>query len=1697
MIKKIYLLFFIFIFIVSVANAQIMYGNEWIVPTQQYYKLSTAQDGIYGVSYADLNAAGVNMSINPQRFQLWHRGVEQNILIKGELDGIFNNSDSLYFYGKRNDGTLDAKIYQPSILQPHKYYNLYSDTTAYFLTWGTVNSTKRMTTDLSNTVLTPEPFHLTSSLIVYSDDYTTGHEGEEARQTYGENGETWCGYRFDGVSVTKTISLSNVSTSGNFTVEVMVVGRNHSNNRNVTLKVDNLPVENFPGFSQLSTSLISRTYASSVLGASSVDITITPINVAGQIKNDISIAYIKIIYPQSTNMGGATQKIFSPVAAVAPSYFDINWTSSSSPLIFDLTDKNNLRVLNSTLASSSLGVFVPAGVTEFITVESNACLKVPVLKEVNLIPYDTTSSFLILTSKKLWTKATDYATYRASNSGGNHQVLMVDVEKLYNQFSYGEYTPIGIKQFCDYQVLHNEKIENLFIIGKGMDVNYGSREADVFYRKNSSNYINNPILANRIENFVPPYGSPPSDMFYALKFDNTKNKYMPGMAVGRLSAKTENDIQLYLDKVIAHEKLDSNLLWRKHLVHISGGNGVSQQGTFRGYVEGYRAIVENSTFKGKVVRTISKTINSETILDAKIADYVNNGLNMVTFFGHSAYFVTEVDIGKPSSEIYGFENGSNKNDPSDPSYPRYPFMFLNGCESAAVYYKNSLAEDWINTPNKGSIAAMGVCDVGYTSPLDVYCSAMYRAMYNVDSLKGKSAGTIMKNVLRSSSFYIDDQTIMQMNFHGDPQVKFYSPRRPDYEISGDHETRIDKPELKCFIKSFDSKKVTASADSFQIGIPIKNFGSITTKPFFIKVTRVVNGKTTVFNQVLYSAIDRVDTVFFIVRGNKGEFYGLNKFQIEVDPNDSIDEMKEDNNDATLDYFMSLSAVTCLFPKEYSIVHDQPITFVAQSATLLINARDYYFELDTNYNFTSGFKKTAIINSGSLVKWPNKLLYTDNNTDSIVYYWRVRYNNIASGEDTSWGTSSFIYIKGSPDGWSQSEAPQFVNDQQNGVYIDLADSTWKFATTSIDLAADIYGDLYRLPGDSLDIDYTNFKVGKPSYFPGFGFFDCGNPGTGSVSANNTDKITFKFNGIIASTLDKNSVIAKIGNCGLWSNPVLFYFPNGNGLEAWLNTIPEGDFLYLANAGDAKFDSWPASQMNNLITNFGALKTGLLNDKEPYLLLAKKRSTSPAIAPLLIAELHSNDLFAKLSFSYTLNGKYNNGSLVSTRIGPSTQWGTFYQRLYSQAQDKHLFKIQLEDKYGYLSDYNTLPLPFVKNSDNIDSLDISGIDAATYPYMRLVCMMYDSSAAQDPPQLNRWQVIYRKSPEGSMNPFAAGLQNYIISKKDEGAKVCMPYQFDNIADLSFQDSIYVTMSPKGNGSLQDTTFIVYKDTLNPGNNFSFVYCLNTKGLSGKISMRAFVNPNLQPEEYYTNNVIETDFEVVKDKIPPVIDVTFNGVHIMDGDLVSPSPLITITLNDNSKFLLMRDPNDIRVFFKSPGSDFVAIPQGDLIKVGQSPGGNNTFTIAYNPKNLPDGEYSIKVQGDDVNGNKSGEYYIVTFKVENASTISNFYPYPNPFSTSTRFVFTLSGHFIPDDLKIQIMTVTGKVVREIMKEELGNIHIGNNKTEYAWNGTDEYGDKLANGVYLYRIIIKNKGDNFEHRDTAGDKAFKKEFGKIYILR
>ena len=263
--------------------------------------------------------------------------------------------------------------------------------------------------------------------------------------------------------------------------------------------------------------------------------------------------------------------------------------------------------------------------------------------------------------------------------------------------------------------------------------------------------------------------------------------------------------------------------------------------------------------------------------------------------------------------------------------------------------------------------------------------------------------------------------------------------------------------------------------------------------------------------------------------------------------------------------------------------------------------------------------------------------------------------------------------------------------------------------------------------------------------------------------------------------------------------------------------------------------------------------------------------------------------------------------------------------------------------------------------------------------------------------------------------------------------------------------------------------------------------------------------QPEQFYFNNLAQTSFSVIKDNTNPILDVTFDGVHILNNDIVSPNPFIVIELDDENPFLILSeniDTANFQIEIMSPNSNVWQRINffNDLIPnlewfINED---ENKFTIEYHPKFTEDGTYTLRVQGQDKSGNSSGdEPYEIQFEVIQKSSISNIYNYPNPFSTKTHFAFTLTGSKIPEKLELQILNVRGRLVKQISLTDNEVIRIGNNITEYFWDGKDDFGDPLANGVYLYRVISEIENEAIDHFLTQGDKAFTNGWGKMYLIR
>jgi len=585
----------------------------------------------------------------------------------------------------------------------------------------------------------------------------------------------------------------------------------------------------------------------------------------------------------------------------------------------------------------------------------------------------------------------------------------------------------------------------------------------------------------------------------------------------------------------------------------------------------------------------------------------------------------------------------------------------------------------------------------------------------------------------------------------------------------------------------------------------------------------------------------------------------------------------------------------------------------------------------------------------------------------------------------------------------------------------------------------------------------------------------------------------------------------GSSGLLNS--FFAFPSTTaGLESMgqfiLNTVPVGDYVVIETWGTGHLNSWQS--VPNLWNAINPPKTSILAspslppDNMPYILVIQKGHS-------LFSEKYNNTDIATFSLSLSIPTNYTSGSAQSTLIGPGKNWGQLHFNTVPVASDKTL------------ADHNSFQITSIDNSlqptTNPKLILTSPVNVTDYMsnyYMKLNYNTLDTNY-KTPGQLKSWQVYFDNYADGAVVKDAK--YSFHADTLQEGDVMKFVVSFKNISPNLKMDSILAVCIVKNSSNVVvQTTYkrlppIAYNQWVTDSVSFT------TTGYTGlnTVTMEFnCINPKTgaydQLEQYHFNNVAQKYFFVQKDKRNPLFNVTFDGVHIMNGDIVSAKPEILISLKDENKYFAIDDTSLVSVYLESmtlgvekqlyfSGSNNIAQMSFQCGALHFAPGTltNNVAKVSFNPIfGGRDGLYQLRVKGHDKAGNESGAFdYTIQFDVILESSITNLINYPNPFTTATKFVFTLTGSEIPTDLRIQIFTITGKLVKEIGLDELGPIHIGQNITQYAWNGTDKYGEKLANGVYLYRVFSSINGNKIEHRNAQLDQYYKKGFGKMYLMR
>ncbi|SHN02299.1 Peptidase family C25 [Cyclobacterium lianum] len=1667
----------VFLGLSSMAFAQ---SGNWPKYDQEYYKIPTASDGVFRLSYTTLSASGISPElVDPREIQVYHRGEEIAVFISGEEDGVFDQGDYLEFIGKRNDGTLDTALYDRSEMLPNPFYNTHSDTTAYFLTISRGERGRRIPLSRISSDAAPISGYQKTALMHFAEQYSLGKVYfPGVRLSKYDEGQGWT-----SAIVTKGASRSlNFSELGNVTgqklptLEISILGRSDTPHLSAVkvgpsaAALRDLGQYAFEGFqNKLVLENLRETDFSS---DGNLFVSVTSLGVNNAVDN-ISINFARLVYSSAGIAGDFEMEIFT--FEEAGKVLGIPGVNSEY-VAYDISDRNN--PVKQVLSKEEDLLQIPTGSAgrpgSILVQQLSQVKEVNVMEQIrfrNLLAQN--ADFLIISHSLLRRPASNYgdpvgayAAYRATPAGGAFDTLTVNVQEIYDQFSFGEKTPLGIRNFLRE---YNSRFqpEYLLLIGRAYGMINTRRQGGVTYF-----YRNRPSLFD-FQELVPAFGYPYSDNRFVVGLDPA-NPLEQQIAIGRIPARTPDDVGAYLDKIKEKDALGVSEPWQKNIVHLSGGRSAFELERFFNFLNGFKAVAED-VFLGANVETVRKRSNATTEL-INISDEINNGLGLVTFFGHAAPSTTDIDIGFASVNEMGYRNKG-----------KYPVLLLNGCDAGNAYGDAyTFGEDWIVTPDRGASNFLAHADIGIDVYLRRYSESFYAKAFADSSLIYQSLGKVKIEAekqlySRYGSSEVNQSHANQIILLGDPASRMFPANRADYAVFQEDVQ----------LQGIGGQALNSLSDSLELSLLIRNLGRVDLDSVSLDIKRQLpDGSILEVETGLLAPVFRQDTLVIAIPNSGISSFGDNVFSIAINADRSIDEMTFSNNSVSASFFVPLSGTLNLFPLEFGIVKEPEVSLIAQIPGFLDEPRNLVIQLDTAADFSSSRRKEVRVTTDNLATWEVELFDNIPASDSLTFYWRTRFLSPKEGEDASWNTSSFSYIRNGPEGWTQRHFPQFLSNQLDNIKIHLSEGEWQFQETALNI------DIFTFGADTegYEVENTQIMLNGVSYIlDTFNRF-CPNGSLGLMAFDHqTLEPYLPVPLVTIDVLDSRScgrvpqVIQSIRNVNITG-------PNGTMLLDFVDGMKKDDYVVIFSVGNVTFSDWPDEaylKMKELGANEATLRN--LQTGDPYILFGRK-GMRPGEAIEVVPD--TNGALPResqiISFETDITGYFPSGKILSPRIGPAREWFSFF----NEVRRKDLF----DSKHSNMEIIGVTPeggeVSLLRDLDD-NIADLSRFDAQIYPYLRLRYALQDLPS-EAMPQLAKWQVDYTGVPEGVLVLKEKRKESLL----QEGETDALEFEFVNISDHDFQDSITISYTFQNADQRRIDRASKKIPAVKAGEIGTFTLDFDSRGRPGNNSLNVFVNPRLLTEQRYRNNVLDLPgfFKVRGDDLNPILEVNFDGRNIMNGDIVSPTVLISALVRDENRIALKKDTLGMELMLRKPceGCDFEKInfssPEVKWFEATE----RSDFKLEYKPGPLPDGTYTLRINATDASGNVAGsEPYEVSFEVINESQITHFYPYPNPFSNSVRFVYTLTGSEIPDEIKIQIMTISGKVVKEIFQDELGPVSIGNNISAYAWDGKDEYGDQLANGVYIYRVLVRKNGQFMELRSSAGDKAFKKGYGKMYLLR
>lgn len=1611
---------------VPVARAQAAgFDASWYEADRPFVKLSVVEDGIYRVTGRDLEAAGVSLDAVPTAgLRLLEDGIEVPLHLT-RTGGSLRPDDALLFVGRRNRGTDEAWAYENGnpAFQSSPYRSLFTDTTTYWLTWGDGDGLRYETASGGagggSVTSVRDTLHLERD-----ERYYYGDSQLDVGSPLYTRGE---GYYWDlfahssdaPVRNTYALELPRLDASASEPVRITVrLNGGTAAQHRVTMEIDGgsgfalADEAEWEGraFRTLSATVPARTVAGGTL-----QVRVTSTNDFGSsTPNQVLLDYVEAAYTRRLQPAANGQQHFAP-AGSTPQTFALTGYAGSAPVQV-LSPATGRRFAPTPTAGTATFTDTPGPEASYWATRTDDALR-PVRIERD-VPSDwaaasNAADYVVLTTRALEPSARELAAFRSAQDG--FSVAVVLLRDVYDQFGYGRATPRAIRRFVHRSQAWATPPRFLAIwADAAYPVRTDTEEPDGPWN-------------------VPAFGYAPSDSWYAMQYDGPDD-WSEMLAVGRLPVRTNAEGRLLLQKLQRYEQVPVEA-WQKRMLLLTGGATASEQRQLLSYTTRW-GTVAGSPPPGMDTLYFSK--RSDRPLDTSFQDSLNvafaSGASWLNYFGHSAAQTWEIVTAPPAE----FDNAG-----------RLPFVVSLGCQTGSfaggrftTKTRPSFGEQLLlgygedGQPSlNGAIAHFGTSYLGSVNASAVINDALVEEVYtDTARVMGpaiRRAKAAVAAGYAQSTLYRDH--LLQYQLLGDPALTLALARKPDLHLEPS--------------QLLVTPTAPKASDELTLEVRVTNHGLAPAVPVPLAVLwRSPTGRQRTFDETL-PPFGVADTARFTALLS-GEDVGANVFRAGVDPADAIDEATETDNVAERTQVVFATGVAIVSPHDQGLAPSrQPTLRFTVAPTTPLEAT-VVLQLFDNGTFEAPVAETERRADQLAIDWQPQSTLEAGRT----YHWRARV--VDAGEATPWQTGTFtVRPEADADGWLQQGALFATNTPKRLRY----DGTWTFETYGLDVLA------------TAERGSGTFK----------GRFTVG-------GAQNYESLTLGF-GVLHMDGQTGKVERSASFCTYpLTRPDLLEDGCTGGvdgaaavdqLRTFVDQVDTGDYLFvrtrhLARAGSAEIPAAVASIFRTLVGAGGPYSAAIdtLTYDDLWLMQARKGAPGETVERVADKDNGENEI----TYQTRLSFQYADGTTTTPRIGPAQSWDRLEWRADRTGTDALRLDVLAEDGSVLLDDVADA------------SRGLGDLDAATHPYLRLRATLADD-AQRTPPQLIRWQVTYRQTAE-----LAADARRLDLSTDapDEGEPVEIAFPVVNIGMTAAADvRVEYTVTDAQNRTR--TVAVDELGTIAPDQEVATQATVATEGLAGANTVAAHVTA-ARPEYIASNNTIVQPLAVGADETPPEVRVLVDGrpipsdpaplVNLQDPGLpfVAARPTVEIEIEDADAVTPLARAELVEVYLDcdptDPTTTCTSVPASDTtFHPADAPG--EAARVFYEPDfSGQDTTHTLRVVVRDEAGNVAGGQisYQAHLRVQSALAVRDLYPFPNPMSRHTHFAFQLKGADASQvtEMRLRIYTLSGTLVREFdvlenpMLLDAGALRVGWNKI--YWDGTDADGDRVATGVYLYKVFM-----------------------------